>query len=433
MRPYDAGRLGRAELLLPLVGITLVALHLQGLLEVDIGGGVQVAPWNIAIVIGVVLAGLYLTRGQPLEWVQGPPMVPVLAYGVLGGWMLLTVLWSSQALVSLATAVAQIGNVLVFTALVTATLNDRSVDRLNSMVFYIGALIAVVSLGLFLPVLARYPALPGKAGLGWIFDRGLALRLQGFASDPNFFTMYLSLSLFCGLAGGSIAKRFPGLVAIGIALFLAMSRSIGLAVVLVLVATPLILAIRDRYVMRWYVRRTAPVLAVLGVAAVSAIVAVAPIRQFVIARIGSVAQQSRIRKWGEALDLGGNPFVGLGLRSVDESLGHFSHNTYLDVFIELGVVGGVLWLVFVLGVALVGVRYCTGRRSVAWLQGWLALVLASSTFSWLYNPLFAVVAGVVIAVARREMAASRAGFRGPMRRSSPVASAPSVLRRIPRT
>jgi O-antigen ligase len=81
-------------------------------------------------------------------------------------------------------------------------------------------------------------------------------------------------------------------------------------------------------------------------------------------------------------------------------LGHFSHNTYLDTFVELGVVGTLTWLGFILSVLVIGVLRCTDARSFPWLQGGLTVMLGSSTFSLLYNPFFSVVAGVLLAAAK---------------------------------
>jgi len=390
---------GTQGLFLLVVSLTLLSLHVQGPLEFQATAQVGVAPWNLAIMLIVLLTLLRLGSRGIRTLISDTALTPLVFFFLMSSWMLLSVAWAGRPVLSSATAIAQVGNLLLLAILSSVAIQDSTLDRLNMIVFWGGVVVAVLSIALFLPALLRFPRVD-KQGLGWVFDRGLALRARGLTNGPNVYSLYLSISLFTGLDRPVGRRRFLGLVAIGSALLLAMSRSLVVAIAGILLVSPLILSLRGRKYRGTYTRRLAPFFATILVLGTTGVVLVPTLRQFVVARVDSVHKESRLPKWSEAAHLINHPVRGNGLRSADEALGHFSHNTYLDTFVELGVVGTLIWLGFILSVVAIGVLRCTEPRSFPWLQGWLTVVLGSSTFSLLYNPFFSVVAGVLLAAAK---------------------------------
>jgi O-antigen ligase len=55
--------------------------------------------------------------------------------------------------------------------------------------------------------------------------------------------------------------------------------------------------------------------------------------------------QSRFQLWAEGLSLmWQNPITGIGVGEFDEEVGHVAHNSFLQAYVETGLVGGTLFL-----------------------------------------------------------------------------------------
>ena len=90
--------------------------------------------------------------------------------------------------------------------------------------------------------------------------------------------------------------------------------------------------------------------------------------------------------------------IGSGLMALRRELGRFSHSTFLDVFVEMGMVRFLAWLSFLVSVTVGWWRMCRWREAVPWLQAWIVLLLMSQAFSLLYNPAFAISAAALVAM-----------------------------------
>jgi O-antigen ligase len=391
------------------VVLILGALHVHSLLEFPVGP-VELAPWNVAGVVVVLISlAAVLTGGVRYRW--GALMAgPVVAYTILTLWMGVSAVHSWQPLAAAAVVAVMVLNTLMLFSVASMWVDQGRMERVNRSVFVLGMLVAVLALALFANPLLAYPNLPLTEGLGYTLDRGIALRLKGLTTDPNFFALYLGIPFFIGLSQRALPLRVPGTVAMGVAIGLSLSRTIIAALVATIALAMVAAAFRRTAGLRAYARAVGPAL-VLVIGALGVLVFwVEPLQDFVIGRLGSLTAQSRIPKWAQAWVLFEHPLIGEGLRSMDAVLGRFSHSTWLDFLIETGIVGLTIWVAFFALTLFTSVGLVDRADALPWVQGLVLAFLAASTFSLVYNPIFPLVAGVLVARRKGGEAALSAPF-----------------------
>lgn len=391
----------------------IVALNAHGLTELRVAG-VGIPPWAFAAVlaIGLVIAAHMagiVTIGQR----HGLSLIVIGSFFCITVWMVLSALRSTHPELGMPVAGVQIINLAVILSVGSLQLGRGDWARLNRAIFVTGALLAALSILLFIPASLRFPNLPGREGLGWVHDRGVALRLRGFASDPNFYSLYMAIPLFIGIAEKKLPFRYLGLGMILAALFLAQSRTFAVVFTLSLFLGPLATARRgSREGLRYGVRVGAIVMVVVAATA-TALSFSGPIRESLIGRVETISSQNRIPKWLEAWKQLDDPVLGSGLMTLKHDLGRFSHSTFLDVFVEMGIIGLVIWMGFLAAVTAGWWLMCRRDEALPWFQGWITLVMMSQAFSLLYNPVFALSAAVLVAVmgSLRALDSGRSGPR----------------------
>lgn len=92
------------------------------------------------------------------------------------------------------------------------------------------------------------------------------------------------------------------------------------------------------------------VLIVLGILTAAGVFAIAyPAQWARIARLNAYGDNGRFRLWGESIELFfRHPIIGNGVRSMYNVFDKASHNTYLEVLVENGIIGFALLCAFVL-------------------------------------------------------------------------------------
>lgn len=383
-----------SRLLLGIVVVLLASLSAHGVYELRVGG-VGFPPWAFGAVGSLLVVLLLHLSGAGRFRPLSPTKGIVGWYFLLTMWMVVASMRSSQPFSAFAVTGGQVVNLLLLCGVSTLGITRHGLRELNRLLFLTGVAVAVLSIILFIPAAMRFPDLALREGVGWVYDRGLALRSRGLTTDPNFFSLYLALPLLIGLADRSLPGRRPGLVAIIVALFLAQSRTFvaALAFALLLGIAGMVRAGRQA---GWqYARKVGGLALVVGAIAVAGVSFDGPVRQSLLARVESVGDQSRLPKWAEAWHEMTDPLLGSGLMSLNRELGRFSHSTVLDVFVELGIVGLVLWAGFLGSVLLGWWRLCRWREAVPWFQMWVLVIVMSQAFSLLYNPIFILNASVL--------------------------------------
>src|SRR5690606_18721022 len=137
-------------------------------------------------------------------------------------WMGVSAFISADPLRALTMIFLQLRNFVLVISIATLYDFKNGLPALNKVVFLAGVLVSAVSVGFYIPALldvARIAASSDlwKPGTIYVLDQGGVLRLIGFAGDPNFLSLWLSLSLTTGLSVRPSTWRNLGLVVITLA------------------------------------------------------------------------------------------------------------------------------------------------------------------------------------------------------------------------
>ena len=287
----------------------------------------------------------------------------------------------------------------------TLLAEQQDLRLLNKLVFLLGVGLAIVSLVLYGRALSNERLIlidPDNAVA--VFESGV-MRLEGFAGDPNFFALFLSVSFLCGLAAGRsrpVALKWAGLFMIGVALLFSFSRGFLLSLVLSTSLLGVIGILRGNSLWRRYAAKVLLPLVAVGVVALVVpvpYVGVSPLN-WLLVRIVDIAARPSWPAWAKLLPMTlDHPIIGYGLRMGETVLeGQYSHNSYLDLLLETGIVGLCIYLLFVILVIKRGVRLSSEAADVLpWFHACLLTLFMFFFFSILYNPFSWVVAGVILA------------------------------------
>ncbi|WP_306232661.1 O-antigen ligase family protein [Agrococcus beijingensis] len=270
------------------------------------------------------------------------------------------------------------------------------------------------------PLWADYP--PGTTS-EWQWSGGLILeggRVQGVMGNANLLAMVALIALIVagcrGVAG--LDRLWPLWVALPlVSLLVAKSATVAFAVVAVAVIAGLIFA--------WVRWRGATFYRIFAIAIAAGAVAIAlilangsAVTEFLGREVGMA---SRVAIWERVLGLAAeSPFVGVGylgywmpwvepfgeLGRLGDTVYLHAHNVWLDVFLQLGVVGLIVWLT-VQGRALInclGTMYRSPRSDYAMnaapLLIWVALFVQGFTESrpWIE---YGMILLLIFAIGRR--------------------------------
>lgn len=183
-------------------------------------------------------------------------------------------------------------------------------------------------------------------------------RLRGYVQDPNFFALYFVLPLFISLFYSINHKK--KILATGIfliILFLTYSRA---AYISILLAIIYLLFIQRKNIYKFKRKIAASILIIFSLIAILyTIPATKHIVEMAVNNIDSRFSESASRGAREFLiEIGvdtfkENPLFGVGMLNVRYYTtpfirNNYLHNTFLEVFVEQGIVGGILYLGFFL-------------------------------------------------------------------------------------
>lgn len=387
--------------------LVFISFHLHGISRVSIGG-FNTTAWDWAIGLVALYWLFYMSLGV-LRFSQRLKYFIILM-GVFQIWMVVSAFASPEPTRALTMLVLQLRNFIL--VVVVTTLYDFKIElqRLNQMLFVFGAVVATVSVVLYVPAMSSYGEIVAlrqlwKPGIVYVLDQGGVIRLIGFALDPNFFSLWMSLSLTTGLTLKPSRWRTIGMVLIVLSLALALSRGFVAAVVasLVILSVGGILKSTVRRSLRSYLRPLRAGLPWLIALVGGLIVTGGVFWQQVMTRVQLAAATPRFAMWASLFGTEFNPFVGLGLRGAEEALaGKYSHNTYLDVLFETGLVGMIIWIVMISYVTWLGFKQMAGLAFLPWIHTWLITLGMFASLSLTYNPFPWLLAAVIIGSGNRE-------------------------------
>lgn len=383
------------------VAVVLWGAHLNSI-SLSIGG-IEFTAHDFAVTLGI---GILLLPPVNLRIPRGRYLALLACVVIFAIWSCITIFWSEASYAAIF-ILPQLRFTALFAALMLlAPVGPREVHALNRTIWRSTVVIAAGGLLLYLWAWRTGSTtwmLPvfGETRFGILRHVG-APRAIGLAHDPNFFALWLVPGLMVGLMS-SVTRgswRIAGSALILAAIVLGMSRvvfiAVPLAVFLVLILSTL--ASRGRRMERMRSSAWAAGGLVLAFAAVVLVVrnvewaADAARDRYELGTGSRIGRLHALQESVRAEDL----VVGLGSRSAHATLmGRYSHNTYVDVLVEFGVVGLSVWLAVM---AIGGIGLFRGIRLSAewlpWLGTGIAISVALLGFSLLTHPMLAVVMAV---------------------------------------
>jgi len=181
------------------VSMLLISLHFESVWELRILGDIDV---TLADLSTLILTILWITRQVRSQYAS------ISYYGVIFAcfslaWMGFQAMRSPEAVRGVTLFLITLRDFIILLVIGTSLRRGIETQLLNKAVFFLGFGISVVVLVLYIPsLLFGYDSTVASAL--YEVDRGRFLRLEGFAQDPNYFALWLSISLFCCMYYGSI-------------------------------------------------------------------------------------------------------------------------------------------------------------------------------------------------------------------------------------
>jgi len=365
--------------------------------------GLSIGPWDWAI-LGLTFLWVVLLFRRPLRIRKN--YIPVLILALFFTFSLgISAFFSPQPERALTMILLQIRNLVLLLTIGTLFNDVNALGSLNQKLLWIGAIIASSAVLMYTLALPRYfEILPDpsqwKPGIGYILDQGGVLRLIGFARDPNFYSLWIAPLFLAGLSLPFSLPRLVMMIIVGLSLALAMSRGFVLAfsissVILIFALLP----IRRHSV---YIKR------LVGTAIISVIIAIGltsvmgyDFLSIWEKRVELASQSPRYAMWqqilGEMTETW-NPLIGAGLRGAEEILeGAYSHNSYLDVLFETGLVGFLIWVFLISYTTLCALKRIKYREWLPWVHSWFILIVMCAFFSLVYHPFTWLMIGILAA------------------------------------
>ena len=404
-RPISSGIFG-----LVTVALLLLAVHFQGLGTFTIGEKIDISLTDIAIItLGYIW--LIYALGVRLH-VSRTLVVTILLASLFTIWIGIQAFRSPEPVRGITMFLLLLRDIAVLWLIGSTLGSIRDVHRLNKVVFLIGIVIAALSLTFYLLAMRDYQDIlsnPARWKPKTIYELGQAgiLRLQGFAGDPNFYSLWISASLFCGFGITGVRRlwKWLGIAVIGASILLTFSRGFLVAFGASFVLIVFWLGLTHAKVL-WR-RYAKPILVSMLVMSMIALIPL-PFMQgsaakLLIARFQLTATTPRFGMWEKILgELPSQLLLGKGLRAAELSLGGmYSHNSYIDLLFETGLVGFILWVFFALFVTVksFGTR---NAELLPWLHTWILTFFMLLFFSLLYNPFLWLLSAILVGLSRRE-------------------------------
>lgn len=370
-------------------------------------GGFHIAPWDWASLLIAMLWLIYPRRSR--VQIHRALILGLRLSFLFVVWMGVAAIFSPQPERALTLILMQFRNLLVMLCIGTLFSRVRDLSSLNRAIFWTGVVLSAIAIVMFIFALFQYQHIKSnpslwKPSIGYILDKGGVLRLTGFAKDPNFYSLWMALAFFSGLSLPHSLAKWTGVSIIGLSLVLAMSRGFAFAFV---IATGLIVgvALLQARIMRDIWRRYIGPIVAIGIFLTLVFGGLSwcmggLLWEFVTRRIALVASTPRFIMWKTLLHTDYNPIVGLGLRGTEEVLGMYSHNSYLDVIFEMGVVGFLLWVLIIGYVSLTYLSRLRHLEWIPWIHTWLTMLVMFASVSLVYHPFSWVMVAVALGASK---------------------------------
>ncbi len=405
-------------LLLPFVGMHLLGIVTFHWLELSI------VPWDIAIVLSGAIVLVLVLTGR----IEIPERLPIVFFLIVAmlAWFAVEAARSPTPYRGWTMVLLLIRDIVMFGTVFLILYKRPNIEQLNFWVSILGLAFTAVALPLFLMNLDTFGERLPFNGMIVLWE-DLTPRFIGLARDPNFFGLTASISLLTLPFATRIPVplRWLGAALLLTAIFFAGSRLLPASMLVgTAVLISLLIVLRQRVAIRQLLVTLVPGLLIALIA--MPLWSLGPdypssLGTRIFERYELGTKTPRTELWAQTagtlgdgtgveaatntLDRTLNFILGNGLRSNQETLsGQYSHNTYLDLLGETGMVGLVLWLVITGIVTVQGFRAVRRNSELTpWLAIWLIVLLFSYGFSLLVAPYYWFFAAVITGLGFRRI------------------------------
>jgi hypothetical protein len=376
-------------------------MHLSGFSFLYIGGSIRIAPWDLLTALIFVIWVMALS--QKRIRISRNFLLATLFVFLFTVWIGVEAFRSLDPVRGLTMFFIMLRNFMLFVVLGSLLRTKETYESLHRALFLLSGLIAAISLLMFTASSKKITAISidpsaWRPGIGYVLDQGGILRLVGFAEDPNFYSIYAVLALFIGFSLPKGWLKWGGISLIGLSLLLANSRSFFLVFGFSFAMMLLVTLLKREKALVFYIRSLSISLLIVTVVAGIWSFFQGDLLGKVLKRFSIMDQSGRFEMWEILLGKGFDDiWFGTGLRGAEFLLdGMYSHNSYLDLLVETGIVGFSLWLGFVCIVTVTGLRKINQFVMLPWFHLWILLLPMMLAFSFLYNPFFWMIAAMIV-------------------------------------
>lgn len=382
----------------------LISMHTYSLGVIELYG-LSIAPWDWAVLLLASLWFMSVSSSGRVFRINSTLKPALILATLFTVWIGVCVFNSQDPNRAITMLLLQIRNLLLFFIVGTVFSNKIQFESLNRKILLGGCIIATVAILMYIRAWFNYSEIVSSAalwkpGIAYNLDQGGALRLIGFAGDPNFYSLWIALPFFISFVQNLSLKNSIISAILGLSLAMAMSRGF-IAAFLITTVILLLGILRTRVRSTEYIRHL-----LTGVSIVTIITVALPfligydLSQFAN-RIRLVTDTPRWSTWGHLIgDMGEvwNPIIGMGLRGIEIALGgEYSHNSYIDVLLETGLVGFFIWGLLIAYVTLNALKKLKQPELQPWIHTWLCLLVMYGAFSLVYTPFPWLMAAVLTA------------------------------------
>ncbi len=274
-----------------------------------------------------------------------------------------------------------------------------NINRLNRFVFKFSFYMSIFMLFLYILFLKT-----GFLSID-IFEYGeyQSIRFEGLAGDANFYAFLMSIAFLIGFYNSSkslsVWNKYIYMLPIGISIVITVSRSVIATLIVTFIFTSLIfeknLSKKLKKIM---------LLVILFIVFIYLSMIELPglnISVYEWYSLRATQSTPRFQYWIDLFEYFQlQPIFGYGLRASEVLLGGFgsyAHSSYVELFVDYGILGATIFLSFMLLVYIKGLKLIKiNEQYKAWLHSYIMICFLFGGFTLLYWPFLWVMIAIIL-------------------------------------